>query len=259
LTDLIGKVEKFPRCLNSVGPPPARSTQVGSLGGSSATSSDRKLRTTNIRGVGTGLSFGFNFNINSHMLRQTERLEATGAVTNDFKDSNQAPGVGFNARYLVPVGNNGIQMGGYASFDYLNQATNRTFGGASFLGNTINSMTNAGITVGVEATPQIFIYTNFGPSWIDRNQKLNFLGRTTAVDSSAPGVTVGGGVDFLPPGWSVPITVEIDHTFVQQKTVINPDSPGFGYGNDSGVTTARVGIRVPLPSVSDAGLRHDFQ
>jgi hypothetical protein len=119
------------------------------------------------------------------------------------------------------VGNNGIQVGGYASFDYLNQATNRTFGGASFLGNTINSMTNAGITVGVEATPQIFIYTNFGPSWIDRNQKLNFLGRTTAVDSSAPGVTVGGGVDFLPPGWSVPITVEIDHTFVQQKTVIN--------------------------------------
>jgi hypothetical protein len=260
LTDLIGKVEKFPRCLNSVGPSPGRSTpQIGSLGGSSATPSDRKLRTTNIRGAGTaGLSIGFNFNGNFHMLRQTETSEATRVVTNEFKDSSKGPGVGFDARYQFPVGN-GVQAGLKGSFDYLNQATNHAFASGIFLGNTINSITNVSVTVGVEVTPQVFLFTNFGPSWIDRNQKLNFLSRTTAVDSSAAGVTVGGGVDVRPPDWSVPITVGIDHTFVQQKSVTNPDSPGFTYGNNSSVTTARVGVRVPLHGEYTAGqLRNLF-
>ena len=257
LQSLIERIRDFPRCLNFVGRPPGGSTpQVGSPGGSSAKPSDRNLRTTNIRGVGTGLSFGFNFNGNVHMLGQTETSKATGAVTHDFKDSSQGPGAGFNARYLFPFGNNGILVGPYAAFDYLGQETNHILGGGFFLGNTINSITTVGGTVGINATPQTFLFTNFGASWIDRDQRLNFLGRTTAVDSSAPGVTVGGGMDFRPIGSPMSITIEVGHTFVKKRSVSNPDSPGFIYDNDSGVTTAKVGIRVPL--VSNAGLLHDF-
>jgi opacity protein-like surface antigen len=205
--------------------------------------------------VGTGFHVGANFNFNSHMLGQTETFGATGVVTNQFSDFNQALGVGFNAGYLFPVGNNGIlQAGPFVSFDYLNQDTNHSLAGGFFLGNTINSITTVGATVGVAVTPQIFLYTDFGASWVDRDQKLNFLGRTTAVNASAPGVTVGGGVEFHPSDWLVSMIFEVDHTFVQKTSVSNPDSPGFIYGNDSNINRVKAGIRVPL----DFGIRGPY-
>jgi hypothetical protein len=252
LESTISRISDFPRCLNFVGSPPGRSTpQVGSLEGSSATSSDRKLRTTNIRGVGTGLSFGLNFSGNFHMLGQTETSEATGAVTNDFSNSSEALGVGFNARFLFPVGNSGVLAGPNVSFDYLNQDTSHALGGGFFLQNTVKSITNVGITVGVNPTPQILFYTNFGASWIDRDQKLNFLGPTTTVDSSAPGATVGIGMQFRPPGWAVPIVLEVDQTFVQKTSVSNPGSPGFLYRNSSDVTTVKAGVVIPVDLTKD--------
>jgi hypothetical protein len=141
------------------------------------------------------------------------------------------------------VPNSPMLVGPQVSFDYLNLATNHPFGGGSFLGNTINSITSVGITAGVNATPQTFVYASVGPSWIDRTQKLNFLGPTTAVDSSAPGATVGVGVQFRPSGWSVPLFFEVDETFVTKTSVSNPGSQGFLYLNSSDVTTVKGGVQ----------------
>ncbi|MDE2379262.1 hypothetical protein [Bradyrhizobium sp.] len=192
-----------------------------------------------------------NVSGNFSALDQTEIFKMTNVVTNRFSDSSQTVGFGFNAGYLFAPWNNGILVGASASVDVLNQDTSHTFPGGFFLGQTAGVIGSVNAQLGFVGTPHFLIYGEAGPAFVRLDQKLNFSGPVTSVDTWATGVNVGIGAAYEPPDWQfaghrLAIFSQVNRIFLPSVTFDNPGSPGFIYRNQNDIVQLKFGLRLEL-------------
>jgi hypothetical protein len=173
------------------------------------------------------------------LVRSTERLAATGLVTNQFTDTADPLGGGVIVGYTFAPWANNIVASAFASFDFMHAPVNHTFPGGSFLGSTANFMGTAGVKIGprLDMGPGLglWLYGIAGVSVLNQTLNVNFLPVASAQSAWVPGVTVGLGGAWQPAflqgfGRPVSLFLEYQHTWWQDATFNAPAaSPAFNY------------------------------
>jgi hypothetical protein len=172
-------------------------------------------------------------------------------VTNDFSDRSQGIGFGIGAGYLFQTSIPNILVGASASLDVLKLDTLHTIPGGFFLGQNTGVIGALKAQAGVVAAPNVLVYGEVGPAFINIDQKLNFVGPVTAVNRTVPGVDFGAGIAFQPAGLQVagiPLAVftQINYIILRAETYDNPGSPLFRYRNNTDITRVGFGVRLPI-------------
>lgn len=183
-------------------------------------------------------------------LRSTERLAATGDVTNQFSDTNDPIGGGLVIGYDFRLWGNSVVVGPFASFDWLHQSVNHTFANGSFLGTTSHWSTTVGARAGFAPTSSLLIYGLAGASWLNQDLNINFGGPVTSQNKTTPGFTLGAGVEYQPDMLkSLPLPVSVflqyQHSWWADAHLDTPAaSPLFNYTFRRDDDTFKLGVVV---------------
>jgi hypothetical protein len=190
-------------------------------------------------------------------VKSTERLDATGQVTNQFSDSKDPVGGGLIVGAKFTPWSNNVVLAPFASFDFLHAAVNHTFAGGSFLGSTANFIGTAGVKVGPQFQ-SFWAYGIAGVSVLNETLNVNFLPVTSSTDANVPGATIGAGFAYkLPNLPNVSLFAEYQHTWWRDGKFNTPAaSPLFNYTFARQDDVAKLGFTVslgapPLPPLSN--------
>jgi hypothetical protein len=169
------------------------------------------------------------------LVRSTEKLATTGAVTNQFTDSADPIGGGIIIGYTFAPWANNIVASAFASFDFLHAPVNHTFPGGSFLGSTATFMGTAGVKIGPQLDIGLWLYGIAGVSVLNETLNVNFLPVASSQSAWVAGGTLGVGGAWQPSflqgfGRPVSLFLEYQHTWWQDATFSTPAaSPAFNY------------------------------
>ena len=182
----------------------------------------------------SGLIIGFHVIKITGLGEITERLIATGEITNFFKEKHDPAGFGVSIAYKFPWINS-IAIAPFAEFDYLHLPVNHTFPNGSFLGTTANVAGTFGIKIGPQITQSLWVYGIAGVSVLNETLNINFIPVSSSRDATVAGATFGGGVAWQPSflqGFGLPVALnfEYEHTWWQDAHFDAPAaSPAFNY------------------------------
>jgi hypothetical protein len=183
----------------------------------------------------SGLYLGGELVKNWGWVRSTERLAATGVVTNQFTDTADPLGGGIIVGYKFAPWANNIVVSPFVSFDFMNAPVNHTFAGGSFLGTTANFMGTAGVKIGPQLDMGLWLYGIAGVSVLNETLNVNFIPVASSQSAWVAGGTVGVGGAWQPAflqgfGRPVSLFLEYHHTWWQDATFTTPAaSPAFNY------------------------------
>jgi hypothetical protein len=182
----------------------------------------------------------------------TERLAATSAVTNQFRDRADPVGGGFLIGYKFAPWANSIIVSPFASFDFLNAPVNHTFPGGSYLGTTANFMGTGGVKIGPQLGGGVWLYGIAGVSVMNETLNINFIPVSSSQSAWVAGGTVGFGGAFQPSflqGFGRPVSLfaEYQHTWWQSANFNTPAaSPLFNYNFARQDDVVKLGFTVSL-------------
>ncbi|MBX9776947.1 MAG: tail fiber domain-containing protein [Xanthobacteraceae bacterium] len=212
---------------------------------------------------------GFQVATNHGSLDLTERLAATGTVTNRLAASGFRGRVGFNAGYgfggdslRAGPGDGSVRIMPFLSAEFSNETVRHTFSNGAFIGTKTNWVATVGARVGFVAAPATLIYGVGGVSVINQDLEINFGGPVTPESRTRAGASVGLGFGYHPPwmqGFGAPVSVfgEYQRTWWQDSHLTMPAaSPAFNYDFKRYDDTFRAGITVWVGS--DVRLKRDI-
>jgi hypothetical protein len=204
--------------------------------------------------MSTGLYLGGELVKNWGLVRSTERLAATGAVTNQFSDSADPFGGGVIVGYKFAPWANSIVVSPFASFDFIHAPVNHTFPGGSFLGTTDNLVGTGGVKIGPQLASGLWLYGIAGVSVLDETLNINFIPVSSSQTAWVAGGTLGVGGAIQPAflqgfGHPVSLFLEYQHTWWQDAHFNTPAaSPLFNYTFRRDDDVVKFGFTVSLDS-----------
>jgi hypothetical protein len=206
----------------------------------------------------TGTYIGGELVKNSGWVHSTERLAATGLVTNQFSDSADPVGGGFLIGYrFAPLASN-IVVSPFASFDFMNAPVNHTFIGGSYLGTTAKFMGTFGVKAGPQVGAGVWIYGIGGLSVMNETLNVNFIPISSSQSAWVAGGTAGVGGAWQPAflqrfGHPVSLFAEYQHTWWQDANFNTPAaSPFFNYTFARQDDVVKLGFTVDLSPAAPA-------
>ena len=126
---------------------------------------------------------------NTGTLKSTEKLAATGVVTNQFNDSNDPIGFGVITGYDFAPWSNRVVLGAFASFDALNQTVKHSFAGGTFLGTTTHWIATLGGKVGYQISANAQVYALGSPVTKSLFDQSTPVVATTASMANCPSIS----------------------------------------------------------------------
>lgn len=184
-------------------------------------------------------------------VRTTERLDATGIVTNKFSDCCTGVGGGVDVgwQWQLP---HGALLGLMLDAWFPNDQVSHSFAGGTYLRSTVDFTVTFQLRAGYAATPRLLLYGQTGLAVGGQTLKVNFGGPISSHDDTTIGPTLGIGVEWRPfdgpTGWfgrSPALFVEYDHIWWDDAHFNTPAaSPAFNYSWSRESNVIKCGLRV---------------
>jgi opacity protein-like surface antigen len=185
----------------------------------------------------------------------TEKVAATGAISNQFNDNHDPFGGGINGGYDWVPWNNKVLVGVGFDLDFPNEEVQHTFASGSYINSTVDVAALVRGRAGYLVMPNLLLYCLAGVSVADQHLQMNLGGATTDEHQPTPGFTAGAGVEWMittastggPRGFlrAPSVFIEYTHTWWSDAELNQPAaSPAFNYSWTRESDMVSAGFRV---------------